>query len=503
MIAYVRFVAIFHAAVIFWCVCGDTPATAEEAKRGNILLITVDDMSCDSVGAFGCKLEDTTPNIDQFARQGLRFDHAFVQVGNCMPCRNVMMSGRYPHNNGVEGFRPFPGADYPILVDLMKEAGYFTAIFGKVEHSSPYKPYAWDAVLDEVGGRKLHKKNPKDYFSATQAGLAAAKNASKPFCLVVNISDPHKPFYRGGDTKVDPVPSRVYQNDEVPIPGFLFDHPTVRKELAQYYSTVRRADDCFAQVMKALNETDQAANTLVIFLSDHGMPLPFAKTQIYYHSLHTPLIVRWPGVTKPGSVDQTHFVSVVDLLPTLLDVAGVQHPEGLDGRSFAAVIKGEQQPSRDHVIGEYNENAALIRHPMRTVIGRRFGYIYNPWANGKRQFRTATQGTATYQLMKELAPSNEEIAARLELFDHRVSEEFYDYQQDPDALHNLIDDPEYQDEIERHRKLLLNWMRRTGDHCLAAFANRENAAAVENYMSTQEAQSERNRQERRKKKQRG
>jgi N-sulfoglucosamine sulfohydrolase len=104
-------------------------------------------MNADSVGAFGCPLADTTPSIDALAKQGLRFLHAHVQVGNCVPSRNVMWSGRYPHNSGVEGFYPVPDPDYPVLVDLVKQAGYFTAIYHKVSHSTPYHPYDWDLVL--------------------------------------------------------------------------------------------------------------------------------------------------------------------------------------------------------------------------------------------------------------------------------------------------------------------------------------------------------------------
>ncbi|MEL6108373.1 MAG: sulfatase-like hydrolase/transferase, partial [Planctomycetota bacterium] len=130
----------------------------------NLLIVTVDDMSCDSVGAFGCELEGTTPNIDQFAREGLRYHHAHVQVGNCYPSRNVMFSGRYPHNTGVEGFYQVRDAQYPHLVDLMKDAGYFVAIRGKVSHSTPYQPYSWDADLTTLDGKKQHVKNIDSYY---------------------------------------------------------------------------------------------------------------------------------------------------------------------------------------------------------------------------------------------------------------------------------------------------------------------------------------------------
>lgn len=463
------------------------------SERPNVLIITVDDMNCDSVGSFGCKLPGTTPHIDALAREGMRFFHAHVQVGNCMPSRNVMYSGRYPHNNRVEGFYQVKDPDYPTLNDVMKSAGYFTAIRGKVGHSTPYQPYAWDLVLDTAVEPRPHPKQVRSYYESTALGIRHSLEAQKPFCLIVNVSDPHKPFYgqkNTGETWADPnQPSRVYTAEEVPVPGFLPDHPVVRKELAHYYSSVRRADDCVGGILRALDESGKAEQTLVLFLSDHGMPLPFAKTQLYHHSTRTPWIIRWPGVVPENQIDQEHMISAVDLLPTLLEAVGAPLPEKLDGRSFLPLLHGKSQPGRDWVFKEYNENSGGARHPMRSVESKRFGYIFNPWSDGRRTFKTATTGTQTYRLMRTLAATDEQVAARLQLFDHRVREEFYDYQNDPDALNNLIDHPDYQDEIQLYRQTLGDWMRNTGDPCLVAFEGRHDAALLEDFMVDQERES--------------
>ncbi len=454
------------------------------AERPNVLLVTVDDMSCDSVGVFGCRLKETTPHIDALAAQSLRFAHAHVQVGNCMPSRNVMFSGRYPHNNRVEGFYQVRDPSYPVLADLLQAGGYFTGIRGKVPHSTPYQPYrAWDLVLDRLpDGTPADVKNAESYFLSTQQGIAAARRAGKPFYLNINISDPHKPFYN--ESPPDPnLPSRVFTADEVPIPGFLFDDRAVREEIALYYSSVRRADDCLGQVLRALDESGQAEKTLVMFLSDHGMPLPFAKTQLYYHSTHTPLIVRWPGVTKAGAVDERHMVSAVDLLPSLLDVLGLEHPKGLEGRSFEPLLRGQPQEGRDFVVTEYNENAGGFRHPMRAIVTREYGYLFNPWSNGSRVMATATKGTVTYRRMRALAAGNPQIAARLKLFDQRVPEELYHYAADPDALVNLVDQPAHRDQRERLTKLLEQWMVQTGDPLLEVFRGRSDPAVREQYMA--------------------
>jgi len=458
------------------------------AEPLNVLLITVDDMSADSLGAFGCKLADTSPNIDALARQSMRFDLAHVVVANCMPSRNVLYSGRYPHNNRVEGFYQVKNPGYPVMTDIMKTAGYFTAIRGKVGHSTPYAPYAWDLVLDKLpNGEKAQTKNIASYKTSTEHGIRAAKEANKPFCLVINVSDPHKPFYgegRRGITVDDPnVPSRVFTPEKVPVPGFLFDDPVVRKELAHYYSSVRRADDCVGGILKALDESGERDRTVVLFLSDHGMPLPFAKTQVYHHSTRTPLAIRWPGITKPGAVDRTHMVSAVDFLPTLLEIVGVEPPDDLDGRSFEPLLRGDTQDDRDFIVKEYHENSGGSQNPMRAVQTRRYLYIYSPWSNGKRSMATATKGTSTYRRMQQLASSDPAIARRLELFDHRVVEELYEVEKDPDCLTNLINDPAYTSALAELRKTLDSWMVETADPMLNVFRDRESADAREAYMA--------------------
>ena len=458
------------------------------ADRPNILLLTVDDMSCDSVGVYGCKLPGTTPHMDRLAAQSLRFAHAHTTVGNCMPCRNVMFSGLHSHNNKVEGFYQVKNPDWPHLVDLMKAGGYFTGIRGKVSHSSPYQPFAWDAILDVLpDGTKAHIKDVPSYGAATTAGIAQAKAAKKPFCLVVNISDPHKPFWKGPN---DPhKPSRIYTADEVPIPGFLFDDPQVREELALYYTSVRRADDAVGAVLKALETSGEAKNTVVMFMSDHGMPLPFAKTQLYHHSTRTPWMVRWPGVTRPGSVDKQHMISVVDFLPTVLDITGIKHPKRLDGRSYLPLLKGDTQSDREHVIKEYNENSGRSRDPMRAIQTKRFLYLFNPWSNGERVFATATTGTATFRRLAALAKTNNKLAARLDLYKHRVPEELYDVVKDPDCLHNLIDSSQHLAELKRLRATLDAELVKSKDPMLEAFRKREDREFVEAYVQQLEKEA--------------
>lgn len=466
--------------------------------KPNILLITVDDMSCDSVGVYGCKLKDTTPHMDQLAADGLRFDYAHVQVGNCYPSRNVMFSGRYPHNTGVEGFYQVKPTSFPVLCDLMKAGGYYTAIRGKVSHSTPYQPYAWDDDLTTgPDGKKLHLKDVPSYHDCTLRGIEKARSAGKPFCLSINISDPHKPFWKPNDPHKA---SKVFSAKEVPIPGFLFDDPVVRAELALYYTSVRRADDAVGAILMALEKSGQSKNTIVIFLSDHGMPLPFAKTQLYHHSTRTPLIIKWPGVTKPGTVERGKMVSAVDLLPTMLDMAGLEHPKGFDGQSYVPTIKGQKQLGGHSIFKVYNENSGGNRHPIRAVQTKKYLYLFNPWSDDRNVFKTATHGTATHRQMLKLAPKDPYLAARLDMMLYREVEELYDVERDPDCLRNLVELPNHAATLRTMQGRMQEYMENSKDHALEPFLKRKDRAALAAYMTKVQGESDARRANRRNKK---
>lgn len=454
----------------------------------NLLVITVDDMSADSVGAFGCELADTTPHIDQFARTALKFERAHVQVGNCFPSRNVMFSGLYPHNNRVEGFYPVRNS-YRTFADLMQDNGYFTGIRGKVTHTTPYNPYpAWDKDLTvKADGKKYHIKDVVSYGTSLQDGITEAQKAGKPFFININISDPHKPFWFPED---EHKASRIFKADEVPIPGFLMDHPKVREELALYYTSVRRADDAFGAIMKTLKNSGAEKDTIVVFLSDHGMPLPFAKTALWHHSTHTPLLIRVPSVTKGGTKDRRHMVSAVDFVPTFMELLKLEVPKGLDGKSFANLIHGEKDPTRKSVFKVYNENSGSKRHPMRAVQSRGHLYIWNPWSDGVNTFKTATTGTETYRTMKKLAAEDSVIASRLKHFDYRSPEELYNIRKDPDCLINLAEKPKYIKKLNLMRDECEAYMRSSNDHALDAFLNKSTAGTGSAYVAKKQVEAD-------------
>jgi N-sulfoglucosamine sulfohydrolase len=176
------------------------------------------------------------------------------------------------------------------------------------------------------------------------------------------------------------------------------------------------------------------------------------------------------------------MVSAVDFLPTLLDVAGIEHPEGFDGRSFASIIRGQQQENRDYVIKVYNENSGRSRDPMRGIQTRKYLYLFNAWSNGTRVFATATTGTQTCRRLAQLAKTDEKLAARYDLYQHRVVEELYDVEHDPDCLDNLIESPDAQDDLDGLRASLEQELKRTNDHILPVFQNRDDADVRETYV---------------------
>lgn len=468
-------------------------------KQPNIILITADDMNWNAPGCFGGNTPDITPNIDRLASEGVRFEHAHITIAVCQPSRSVLMTGRYPHRNGAEGFQPI-NTNVPTLQEQLHKAGYIQGILGKVKHLAPPGKFKWDIVQDiqDLGwGRdpELYYKYSKDFFRQ-------ADGQNKPFFLMANSHDPHRPFHGSAQEqkkfakvlKEIPAPSRVYRDDEIEVPGFLPDLPDVRKEIAQYYSSVRRCDDTVGAVMRALRESGQANNTLVMFLSDNGMALPFAKTNCYLHSTRTPWIAVWPGRIKSGSVDRQHFISGIDFMPTALDAAGLPAPAGMDGSSFLPVLLGKEQPERNKVLTQFHQTSARNRYPMRCVQNRRFGYIFNPWSDGERIFKNESQSGLTFNAMKAAAQKDDSVAARVKLFQYRVIEEFYDFKNDPDGLHNLIDDPSYKEQINELRKELLDWMKNTGDPALNSFENRSSPQALKNFMAEQDARSGRKQQ---------
>lgn len=457
------------------------------AEKPNFLLIMADDLNYDSVGCFGCEIPDITPNIDSLAKNGIRFTNGHVNIAVCQPSRQSIMTGRYPHCNGAEGFEPI-NEDVPTLQEQLRKSGYLNAVLGKEVHMRPKYKYCWDFYITEgqLSSGAGIGRSPKRYYEYSKQFFEMAKQQGKPFFLNTNSHDPHRPFAGSDQEKRAwghnlPKVTRTITGDEVTVPGFLPDLPDIRKEIAQYFTSVHRCDQSVGAILKALNDSELADNTMIMFISDNGMSVPFAKSNCYLTSTKTPWIITWPGKTKPSTTD-SHMVSGIDYMPTVLQAAGIKPPEGMDGTSLLPLLYGKEQPSRKYVFTEYHKTFAGRRYSMRAVQSERFGYIFNPWANIIGPMRMDSTSGLTFKAMKEAAKTDKEIASRVKLFEHRVLEEFYDFKNDPNGLSNLIDDPKYQKQIQQMRDALEVRMKKTKDSALNAFQNRNNPKAIENFM---------------------
>jgi N-sulfoglucosamine sulfohydrolase len=467
----------------------------------NILLITADDLGWDSPGCFGGIVPDVTPNIDRLSTEGMRFTKAHVNVAVCQPSRQILMTGRYPHNyNPCEsgGFTPI-AYECPTLPEALDEAGYVNGCIGKAEHLEPASKYRFSLSLDM--NQMKWGRDPELYHRKTLEFLRIAKRQRKPFFLMANTHDPHRPFHGSpeeeglsGFKEYFAKPSRVYSADEVRTPGFLSDCPEVREEVAHYYSSVRRCDDSVGAILAALAEEGFDDDTLVMFLSDNGMPMPFAKFSCYLHGTKTPWLVRWPGHLKPGAVEEANFISGIDYAPTVLDILGLPALPRQDGASFRSLLENGCGNSRMPVAGRdsvqtafyqtvsykfrpwtaekqekllsegYTDRPDLLNgfgglvkdYHMRCLQDDRFGYIYNEWSGGGNLFRSGMDG-ANHQAMARYEPE------RLEHYHYRVPEEFYDFCNDPDARTNLISEVSYREKIDELRSRLLEGMRTYGD----------------------------------------
>ncbi len=457
-------------------------------KKPNILLIIADDMNWDAVGAYGCPTPDTTPNIDRLASEGVRFNFGHVTIAVCQPSRSAIMTGLYPHNSGGEGFFNLRHQNIPILPELLQEVGYQVGILGKVHHSTPYSDYKWDMEYD-MGDLGMGR-NPDVYKKYASEFIKESVKSEKPFFLMANSHDPHRPFY-GNDPaewytdKTKPaasVPSKTFTSDEITVPGFLEELPEVRLEIAEYYNSVRRCDDTVGELLDELKQQGLEDNTIVIFLSDNGMAFPFAKTNCYLNSTKTPWIMRWPKVIKQNSVDNEHLISGIDMLPTLLEAAGVNYSKKIDGTSFLPILKGKKQNNREYVFTQFSQTAGRNNYPMRGIQGKRFGYIYNPWSDGVKKFANESQAGRTFNAMEEAAKNDPEIMDRVNMFLYRVPEELYDFEKDPNALVNLIDNPKYLDTLNDLRAKMEKYMQESNDPILEAFQNRNNKNFLDKYL---------------------
>jgi N-sulfoglucosamine sulfohydrolase len=452
-------------------------ACLAETAPLNILLFTADDLHRDSLGCYGSPVEAITPNLDRFAREGMLFDNAHVNTAICEPSRKILASGLYGFNSGSMGFMKVR-EDVPIIHDTLGEAGYLTGVIGKLRHSTPKVSYEWDYAF----GRKDmgDGRNPTIYYERSLAFFEMCKEAGKPFYFMANSEDPHLPWY---DPKIGPVrgaeaPSRLYSPDEFPVPDHLPDIPGVRKALANYYNSTKRMDDTFGKVMQALDESGMRENTLIVYLSDNGIATPFSKCNTFLASTRTPFLVQWPGVVKPGSINES-LISSVDFAPTILEALGLSALPQADGRSLLSLFRDSTRDSgKSFVFTQVDSKVDGAAIPMRCVQNKKFGYMYNMWHRDDYYYRNNNE-VDVMKAMEEAAENDPAIMARIMQYRYRSLEELYDLENDPGCLVNLAESPEYRSVLDSMRGQMESNMEASGDPLLRAFQNRGNSKIVQ------------------------
>ena len=438
-----------------------TPPTASNSpnpkNRPNIVFLMTDDQRYDQMGCAGHPFLKT-PNLDRLASEGVRFLNAYVVVSLCGPNRASIQTGLYPHAHGVKFNNNLDRVDLkiPLLPQLLQQqAGYETALIGKWHMPDDGRDRDFDYLFSFLGQgvyfnptiaegahNKIGPDEPRqgyiDEILSDHAIAFIRRPHEKPFILFLWFKGVHRPWdpperykdlYRKeaasipepasfNDTyagKPEPVRMTKMRVESTP------DTTPWREFVRKYDATMKGVDDNIGRVLKALDETGLAPNTMVIHTSDNGFFNGehhfFDKRLMYEESIRVPLIVRWPGRTPAGKTADEPVLSV-DFLPTILDAAGAKPPAGIPGRSLTPILKGE--------------------HPSDWR--RRWYYEYDEFPDSNH-FVRVHRGVKVEERWKYIVWITEP-----------GGEELYDLKSDPIEMKNLAADPAQKELLSRMRK---------------------------------------------------
>ena len=435
------------------------------ADQPNILFIIADDASRDSFGAYGCQYVKT-PGFDRIAREGVLFTQAYNCNPKCAPARACLLTGRYSWQlEEACNHNPFLSEKWKFYPYLLEEHGYAIGFTGK-----GWGPGIWKTEdagksrkADNPAGHpwnQLQKKPPYkgissiDYAANFEAFLKATPD-DKPFCFWLGTKEPHR-GYGLDNWKLD-----GRDLDDVVVPEYYPDNETIRGDLADYAIEVEWYDKHITQALKHLELHGKLENTLIIATSDHGMPFPRVKGQIYDDGFHVPFAVRWGDRIKPGRT-VTDFITFPDLAPTLLEVTGVPLDDQMTGSSFlpqlVAADSGRIDAARDHTllgkerhdIGRTDGELLSVAYPSRALRNDQYLYIRNfepqRWPVGNPEYGLLNcDNSPTKQFLTNLT----QVDASNEWYDmsfgKRPAEQLFDMQNDPDCVRDLASDPAFAD----------------------------------------------------------
>jgi arylsulfatase A-like enzyme len=468
-----------HATSLFLALLLFAPVAVYGASpaKPNILFLLSDDHSYPYLGCYGHP-DVKTPNLDRLAAEGMRFDRMFVSCPQCVPSRAALMTGRSPIATRMARFTsPLP-AELVALPDLLRSrAGYFTGVAGRTYHLDGPAAKTKDGEsivgqtldrhalrtfkdrLDRVDGRGPNNfpKLVGDFLDAVPPG--------KPWFLWLGFSDPHHPWStQGSRGSLDP--------STLTLPPHLPDLPGVRQDLARYLAEIEHCDGDVQAVLDVLQSRGLSDNTLVVFMGDNGMALPHGKGSLYDPGIAVPLLVRWPGVVKPGGTTR-ELISGEDFTPTMLAAAGVEPTKEMSGVSFLPLLRGEPFEARKQIFAERGPHGgdgqmrpdvlAATFDLSRCVRSSRFKLIYNCTPH-QAVAPVDSQADAGWQEMKRVAAAGELSAPLMTTYfkSPRVTYELYDLDADPSELVNLAGDSKFaeaENDLKRAltEKMVLDW----------------------------------------------
>ncbi len=416
----------------------------------NVVLITGDDLGWKDLASYG-NPNVRTPNLDRLVAGGVAFRRAFDATSTCSSSRATWATGQYPHTHGVTGLvHRMPELSLPkgspTLASHLRDAGFHTAIEGKWHCAFPETP-------DAYGYREVMTTLLTQWIeNSTQTVDFIKRNAGKRFFLELNYMNPHRnirgDFVQHPDHPIDPV------TIEIPAYAHLPDVDGLRRELAAYYSQVERMDVMIGEVLDALDEHGLLDSTLVVFISDNGMPFPGNKCNLYDRGVGTPLLFQWPA-GLPSAVGRDDLVSSVDLMPTLLDIVGIPIPAGVQGRTLMPLLVDPNAiDTNDAVFSEMTMHEDADAFPMRSVRAARYRYIRN------YNDRPAPMEGGDQSWVEEVLAMN---LPGFRWTAPRVPEELYDLVADPTEQTNLAADAASQQILADLRARLDAHMTATAD----------------------------------------
>lgn len=424
------------------------------ADRKNVVVIIADDLG-NQLGCYGDKAAKT-PNLDKLAASGTRFTHGFASVASCSPSRATMLTGLPSHHNGMYGLAHAAHNQHTIvgvegLPAFLAPIGYKSAVIGKL-HVQPKAAFPFDDNIADNG------RNPVTMTEKAKKFIEGC--GEKPFFLWMGFTDPHRDAkgFANDQKYPDGVMAEKFDPKTLPLPYHLPDTPEARAEWAEYYQSVTRLDHGVGLMLKVLEDTKTADDTLVVFLSDNGIPFPGAKTTLYDAGIKLPLIIKKP---KQRATVCDALVSWIDLAPTVLDWCGMERPIVMTGRSLMTYVGTKIPAGAEAVYASHQFHEVTMYYPMRAVRTKTHKLILNLAHPLEFPHASDLWESATWQgVLKSKAEMMGERSVKQ--FLHRPAVELYDLKADPNELKNVAEEAKYADVRKDLEKKLAAW-REVGD----------------------------------------